>query len=204
MTGLSLAARTRPDPRSCLALSLALVIGWIAAPALAEAELKTEADKTLYLIGTSVARTLQAFQLSEDELSIVMRGLEDSLLDRPLVVDIPQASQRVQAFHSKRVAAGAAEEKEKAADFLERQASLEGATRTESGLIITELTAGSGASPIATDTVRVHYHGTLRNGDVFDSSASRTFIRAGVLAVQTRTSGERISCRGQTRGWVPM
>ena len=76
MTGLSLVAHARPNPRSWLALALLLTIGWIAAPALAQTELTTEDDETLYLIGTSVARTLEAFQLSEEELSVVIRGLE--------------------------------------------------------------------------------------------------------------------------------
>ncbi|MEO1086409.1 MAG: FKBP-type peptidyl-prolyl cis-trans isomerase, partial [Acidobacteriota bacterium] len=44
---------------------------------------------------------------------------------------------------------------------------------TESGLIYTELAAGTGASPTATDRVKVHYHGTLRDGTVFDSSRDR-------------------------------
>ena len=48
-----------------------------------------------------------------------------------------------------------------------------GPVPTASGLIYEELTAGTGASPRATDTVRVHYHGTLRDGTVFDSSVDR-------------------------------
>lgn len=42
-----------------------------------------------------------------------------------------------------------------------------------SGLVITEVTAGSGPSPSATDRVRVHYHGTFPDGKVFDSSVER-------------------------------
>ena len=42
-----------------------------------------------------------------------------------------------------------------------------------SGLVITEVTAGSGPSPASTDRVRVHYHGTFPDGKVFDSSVER-------------------------------
>ena len=48
-----------------------------------------------------------------------------------------------------------------------------GAVKTESGLIYFETKAGSGASPTATDTVKVHYTGTLIDGTEFDSSRSR-------------------------------
>ncbi len=47
------------------------------------------------------------------------------------------------------------------------------ATTTGSGLIYQSLTTGTGPSPKASDTVRVHYHGTLADGKVFDSSVQR-------------------------------
>ena len=48
-----------------------------------------------------------------------------------------------------------------------------GAVRTESGLIYTEITPGSGSSPGPTDTVKIHYQGTLRDGTVFYDSEER-------------------------------
>ena len=57
--------------------------------------------------------------------------------------------------------------------FREKAAQEEGAVQTASGLIFKELTAGSGASPKATDRVKVHYHGSLIDGTVFDSSVER-------------------------------
>ncbi len=50
---------------------------------------------------------------------------------------------------------------------------MENAERSESGLVYREVEAGTGESPRRTDTVRVHYHGTLRDGTVFDSSVDR-------------------------------
>jgi FKBP-type peptidyl-prolyl cis-trans isomerase FkpA len=57
--------------------------------------------------------------------------------------------------------------------YLDKAAAEPGAIRTPSGLIYRELTAGSGPSPKATDTVKVHYRGTLVDGTVFDSSYDR-------------------------------
>ena len=45
--------------------------------------------------------------------------------------------------------------------------------QTESGLVFRTLTPGTGAQPKATDVVRVHYHGTLPGGKIFDSSVDR-------------------------------
>ena len=56
---------------------------------------------------------------------------------------------------------------------LDRAAAEPGAVRTASGMVYRELTAGAGASPGATDTVTVHYRGTLVNGTEFDSSYKR-------------------------------
>jgi FKBP-type peptidyl-prolyl cis-trans isomerase FkpA len=57
--------------------------------------------------------------------------------------------------------------------YLEKAAAMPGATRTSSGLVYRELTPGTGASPKVTDTVKVHYRGTLVDGTEFDSSYKR-------------------------------
>jgi FKBP-type peptidyl-prolyl cis-trans isomerase len=49
----------------------------------------------------------------------------------------------------------------------------DGSVRTASGLVSTEIVVGTGASPTATDVITVHYHGTFRDGSVFDSSVER-------------------------------
>jgi FKBP-type peptidyl-prolyl cis-trans isomerase FkpA len=58
-------------------------------------------------------------------------------------------------------------------DYLDKAAAEPGAQKTASGLIYRELQPGAGASPKATDTVRVHYRGTLIDGTEFDSSYKR-------------------------------
>jgi FKBP-type peptidyl-prolyl cis-trans isomerase FkpA len=57
--------------------------------------------------------------------------------------------------------------------YLDKAAAQPGATRTDSGLVYRELRAGSGGSPQASDTVTVHYRGTLVDGTEFDSSYKR-------------------------------
>ncbi len=57
--------------------------------------------------------------------------------------------------------------------YLEKAAAMPGATKTPSGLIYREIRPGTGTSPLPTDTVKVHYRGTLVNGTEFDSSYKR-------------------------------
>ena len=64
-------------------------------------------------------------------------------------------------------------EKEAGVKFLQENKTKEGVVETKSGLQYKVVTMGDGAKPSATDTVKVHYHGTLIDGTVFDSSVQR-------------------------------
>jgi FKBP-type peptidyl-prolyl cis-trans isomerase len=103
----------------------------------------------------------------------VLLGLSDSALKRPAKVNVDQYGPKLDAFMEAHVKAAAAAELTESQAFLEKQAKAQGAVRTASGIIIQDISAGTGATPTAQDTVRVHYHGTLRDGSVFDSSVAR-------------------------------
>lgn len=144
-----------------------------AAPASQGAELTTEDDKMLYTLGMALARQIGQFGLTAAELEIVGSGMADVVLGRDAKVDLQTYGPKLQGFAQARVSALAEVEKAKSADFVKQVAAEAGAVTTESGLVITEITAGTGASPQAGDKVRVHYHGRLRDGTVFDSSVDR-------------------------------
>lgn len=136
-------------------------------------EPETEEQKTLYAIGQILGQNIVGASLSEDELSSVLLGLSDAALGREVRVDMDQYAATAQLFMQARLQAAAAAELVEATAFVDEQAALDGAVRTDSGMVIQEMTAGSGSSPVATDIVQVHYHGTLRDGSVFDSSVER-------------------------------
>jgi FKBP-type peptidyl-prolyl cis-trans isomerase FkpA len=176
----------RLNSASVLLLTAALVV----LPACAKApKLTTEEDKTLYALGQVISKNLDAFQLTPQELAIVQAGLEDGVTGKPAAVDVGEYADKIQALHRTRSAALGEKEKSAGQAYLEKAAGEKGATRTASGLVITTLTPGTGASPSATDEVKVHYEGKLVNGTVFDSSVARgepaTFPLNGVIPCWT-------------------
>jgi FKBP-type peptidyl-prolyl cis-trans isomerase FkpA len=161
-----------------LALAAALLAaGCAEKPAEAQAETMSEEQKAIYAFGNAVGQQIGAqtkqIRLSPDELAVFTRGFSDALLDKKPVVEIAEYEQQFQQFAQARLEAGAAEAKQKGEEFLAAAAAEEGAVRTDSGLVFRTLTPGTGPSPAAEDTVKVHYHGTLTDGKVFDSSVER-------------------------------
>lgn len=139
----------------------------------ASAELTTDDQKTVYALGLALAREVAPFRLSESELEILARGLADGALGRPPQVELETQMPKIQEFGMARVAAASAKEAKASEEFLAAAAAEPGAEKLDSGVIYREVAPGSGASPTPSDIVKVHYHGTLRDGTVFDSSVDR-------------------------------
>jgi FKBP-type peptidyl-prolyl cis-trans isomerase FkpA/FKBP-type peptidyl-prolyl cis-trans isomerase FklB len=147
---------------------LTLAIALCAAATLARAaEPQTDEQKALYALGVAMSQNLASLSLTDAELEIVKTGLSDGAKGKtppnydpqPHFVKLTEMQKTRQAAAAKVVIDKAVAEK--------------GAKRTASGLVITTIKEGTGAAPKATDTVKVHYHGTLPNGKVFDSSRQR-------------------------------
>jgi FKBP-type peptidyl-prolyl cis-trans isomerase len=153
------------------------------------ADLKTEEDKTLYALGAALARNVVPFELTAAELEMVNAGFADVALNKKPQVEPSTYFPKIQELQNTRMAAAAVVEKKSGDAFLAKAATGKGAKKTATGLIYTETKAGTGAAPKATDTVKVHYHGTLPNGKVFDSSVERkepaTFPLNGVIPCWT-------------------
>ncbi|MGH7343549.1 MAG: FKBP-type peptidyl-prolyl cis-trans isomerase N-terminal domain-containing protein, partial [Candidatus Rokuibacteriota bacterium] len=155
------------------ALSAVLVLAVGAVAGAAGPELKTEDQKTLYALGLVISQNLGSFNLSAADLDSVLAGVSDGVLKKEYKVDVQTYAPKIQQLQASRAGATAVMEKKAGQAFLEKAAAEKGATRTASGLIITTLKPGTGPSPKATDKVKVHYHGTLSDGTVFDSSVQR-------------------------------
>jgi len=137
------------------------------------AELTSEDQKTLYALGIAISQNLANFGLTESELEIVKSGISDGVLKHSPKVDMQAYGPKIQQLAQARASAVAEGEKKKSATFLEKAAAESGSKKTASGAIVKGIKEGTGAVPKATDTVKVHYHGTLIDGTVFDSSIKR-------------------------------
>lgn len=141
-------------------------------------KLVTNIDSVSYAIGVLVgSNNLKQLETAPggDEINkeAMAAAFRASTLNEDSIISPEEANALVQKFFE-----GAGERKaqknlEEGNAFLEKNKARAGVTTTESGLQYEILTAGTGAMPTAADQVRVHYHGTLIDGKVFDSSVDR-------------------------------
>ena len=142
-------------------------------------ETKAEEEKELppptkkeigYAFGVMMGTSLKDFKLEVDYGELV-KGLKDA--EKKTDVDVIAAQKVLQRASEEAHKKEAAENLAKETEFLEKNAKNEGVKTTESGLQYEVMTEGTGALPLITDTVKVHYKGTLLDGTVFDSSYDR-------------------------------
>jgi len=132
----------------------------------------TDDQKTVYALGLSIYQSLLQFDLTPAELQLVRQAMIDSEANKP-AVELNVWGPKIQALANARATQVTVREKLASAAYLTKAAAEPGAVKTDSGLIYREDRAGTGASPKATDTVKVNYAGHLVNGTEFDSSYKR-------------------------------
>jgi FKBP-type peptidyl-prolyl cis-trans isomerase len=144
-----------------------------------DAPLKTQLDSVAYGIGMNIGKQLKNDSVMVD-INAFASGLYDALYTDTTKMTEKQLSEVMMAFQTQLQAK--AQEKamkesgvnmEKGKKFLDENKKKPGVKTTQSGLQYEVLKEGTGATPKATDKVKVHYHGTLLDGKVFDSSVQR-------------------------------
>ncbi|GIR59173.1 MAG: peptidyl-prolyl cis-trans isomerase [Crocinitomicaceae bacterium] len=148
-------------------------------------KLKTEIDSVSYCIGVNIGENLKN-QFSDIDIKDFMNGIND-VLDKKSEPKISNAEAQkiLQEYFTKQQEMKTKLAKEEGANFLAENAKKEGVISLESGLQYEILKQGSGAKPTINDNVTTHYHGTLIDGTIFDSSVDRgqpaTFPVSGVI-----------------------
>jgi len=159
----------------CLAGTTALTV-----PVMAQdITLESHDDKQSYALGMVFGQQIAgslAQASAEINHEILLRALSDTITQQETLMTMDELQAFLQAEQQKQIEATQAialESSAAGAAFLAEYAKQEGVQTTDSGILYQELEAGDGEMPSATDTVKVHYKGTLKDGKEFDSSYAR-------------------------------
>lgn len=157
--------------------------------------LTSEEDSVAYAIGVDIATNLQQGEIGDLDPDQIGAGISDVMKGDSTKIDPKMAQMTIRkymmALRDKKNQPSASDQARIASEkaFLTENATKEGVVALPSGLQYQIMTEGSGPKPTASSTVKTHYHGTLTDGTVFDSSVER---------------GEPISfpVNGVIRGWT--
>lgn len=134
---------------------------------------QTEDEKTLYALGVMMGSRFANLSLSDNELKALAQGLADASKNVEPQVKPEEYQQKVQALFQKRMKIAQSSVQKEGKAFMDKFQKEAGVKVTKSGLAYKVITEGKGNFPKPTDTVEVHYKGTLIDGTVFDSSIER-------------------------------
>ena len=130
-------------------------------------------EKVSYAVGMSIAESLKSQKLDNLDLNLLKNGIEDVFENNTFKVNPSEANDLIKSYMDEANNAAYGENKQKGIDYLMENQKRSEIKTTESGLQYEILTDAEGARPSSTDNVTVHYHGTLIDGTVFDSSVER-------------------------------
>ena len=130
-------------------------------------------DKVSYALGLSIGNNFQNSGIKKLQVEDFVKGLEDVLGEKQPAISYEEAKQVINDYFMKLQQERLEINKQSGAEFLEINRHKAGVVELPIGLQYEILKQGTGAKPSASDKVKCHYHGTLINGTVFDSSVQR-------------------------------
>jgi FKBP-type peptidyl-prolyl cis-trans isomerase len=135
--------------------------------------IKTEMDSVSYALGINIAESMKQGDLDNINELALAKGLRDAFEAKEGVMTNEEAVTFLNQFMTKDRERKALVTLQENTKFLEENAKKEGIVVDSSGLQYRVLVEGNGPKPLATDIVKVHYHGTKIDGTVFDSSVEK-------------------------------
>ncbi|PDP73658.1 FKBP-type peptidyl-prolyl cis-trans isomerase [Porphyromonas gingivalis] len=143
-------------------------------------------DKVSYALGLSIGNNFKSSGIDSVVMDDFMQGLSDVLEEKAPQLSYDEAKREIEAYFMDLQQKAVKLNKEAGEEFLKINAHKESVTTLPSGLQYEVIKMGEGPKPTLSDTVTCHYHGTLINGIVFDSSMDRgepaSFPLRGVIA----------------------
>ncbi len=162
--------------------------------------MRTELDSASYALGQLYAENLALYPIQRVNMYLLAEGFQDVINQNETAFESSVANEIVSGYLRELSQKEGEKYLQEAREFLDENAEREEVKTTESGMQYEVLESGSGPSPDQTDTVVVHYTGTLLDGTVFDSSVERgtpaefplnSVIRGWTEALQMMNVGSR-------------
>ncbi|WP_439863735.1 FKBP-type peptidyl-prolyl cis-trans isomerase [Pseudomonas antarctica] len=133
-----------------------------------------------YSLGASLGERLRE-EVPDLQIQALLDGLKQAYQGKPLALDTTRIEQILAIHEAKTAAAAEVPQSEKALaseqQFLSREKAASGVRELADGILLTELTPGTGSKPLASDEVQVKYVGRLPDGTVFDKSTQPQWFR---------------------------
>ncbi|MEE9156937.1 MAG: FKBP-type peptidyl-prolyl cis-trans isomerase [Gammaproteobacteria bacterium] len=166
-----------------LLVAISLCIATVGASA-GEATPKTDDEKFSYAIGYQIAESVKR-QGMEVDVDSLIQAIRDDLTGTPLRISQPEMQAAVVAYQQKKFEELSDKNQKAGKKYLAANKKKPGIVELPSGLQYRIVEEGSGEKPVSSDTVKVHYRGTLIDGTEFDSSYARgepvTFQVANII-----------------------
>lgn len=145
-----------------------------AKPATAAIVLKNSADSASYALGMRIAQNLKSQGLDPLNLAVFQKGMTDALQGKKPVIADELLDNCIGSFQQSVSAKKAQVARKAASEFLAANGKRKGVVTLPSGMQYEIIKAGTDTiKPTLASKVKCHYHGTLINGDIFDSSVDR-------------------------------
>jgi FKBP-type peptidyl-prolyl cis-trans isomerase len=154
------------------AIAIAIVLSACGQSGKSSTKLKDTKDSLSYALGVSIAENFSKSDLGEVDYDVFLKGIKEHL-DSNAQFEVMDAENFIRS--TMKIAADKKSEvfKKEGDDFMAANKTKPGVMTTPTGLQYKVNSEGTGIKPAATDKVTVHYHGTLTDGTVFDSSVER-------------------------------
>ena len=133
----------------------------------------SDLEKVSYAVGMSIGESLKAQNLEDIDTKKLSLAMDTIFKNQDPLFTPEEANSIIQAYLDTKKYAAYGSLKLEGEKFLKNNKSNKDIQTTESGLQYEIIKSGNGVKPAKTDTVSVHYHGTLIDGTVFDSSVER-------------------------------
>jgi len=129
-------------------------------------------DKASYGLGMSIGESLLKDGLDSLDMDIFIQGVKDRIAGTNKI-PVEESQKALQTYYTEMQSAKGNKNIEAGLAFMELNGKKDGVTTLASGMQYEVMTEGSGPKPTASDKVTTHYHGTLIDGTIFDSSVER-------------------------------